>query len=110
MKVKELVERLGLKVLGGADGLDREVGGCYVSDLLSDVVAGAPMGDVWITLHTHKTIVAVASLKGLSCIIVDGGHAPDADAIEQSDKEGIPLLATPLSTFETAGRIYVLLR
>ena len=38
MKVKELVEKLNLKVLSGSDGLDREIEGCYVSDLLSDVM------------------------------------------------------------------------
>ena len=33
MKVRELVEKLNLTVLSGAEGLDREIDGCYVSDL-----------------------------------------------------------------------------
>ena len=36
MKVQELVNKLNLKVLSGEKGLDREIEGCYVSDLLSD--------------------------------------------------------------------------
>ena len=38
MKVQELVDKLGLKVLAGKNGLDREIDGCYISDLLSDVM------------------------------------------------------------------------
>ena len=30
MKVRELVEKLNLTVLSGAEGLDREIDGCYV--------------------------------------------------------------------------------
>ena len=41
MKVKELVEKLNLKVLSGEKGLDREIDGCYISDLLSDVMGNA---------------------------------------------------------------------
>ena len=39
MKVRELVEKLNLKVVSGENGLDRDIDGCYVSDLLSDVMA-----------------------------------------------------------------------
>ena len=53
MKVKELVEKLNLKVLSGESGLDRDIDGCYVSDLLSDVMGNAEMGNVWVTLQTH---------------------------------------------------------
>ena len=44
MKVRELVDKLGLKVLSGENGLDREIDGCYVSDLLSDVMGNADAG------------------------------------------------------------------
>ena len=63
MKVKELVEKLNLKVLSGEKGLDREIDGCYISDLLSDVMGNAMEGNIWITLQTHKNVMAVASLK-----------------------------------------------
>lgn len=54
MKVKELVEKLGLKILSGKNGLEREIDGCYISDLLSDVMGNADAGNIWITLQTHK--------------------------------------------------------
>ena len=109
MKVKDLVERLNLRVLSGADGLDREVEGCYVSDLLSDVMGNAEMGNVWVTLQTHKNVMAIASLKELACVILVKGLTASEDTVEQSNEEGIPFLSTDMQTYETAGKIYQLL-
>ena len=41
MTVKEIAEKLNLKVCCGASGLDREIKGGYTSDLLSDVMGNA---------------------------------------------------------------------
>ena len=109
MKVKELVDKFNLKVLSGEKGLDREIDGCYVSDLLSDVMGNADSGNVWITLQTHKNVMAVASLKELACIILVKGFAPNEDTINQSNEEEIPILQTSMSTYEITGRVYCLL-
>ncbi len=109
MKVNELVEKLGLKVLAGANGLDREIDGCYISDLLSDVMGNAMEGNIWITLQTHKNVMAVASLKELACIILVKNLMPNDETIEQSNDEDLPLLQTSLPTYEIAGLVYNLL-
>lgn len=109
MKVQELVDKLGLKVLSGANGLDREIDGCYISDLLSDVMGNAMEGNIWITLQTHKNVMAVASLKELACIILVKDLVPNAETIEQSNDDGLPVLQTSLPTYEIAGLVYNLL-
>ena len=109
MKVKELVEKLNLQVLSGADGLDRDIEGCYVSDLLSDVMGNAEMGNVWVTLQTHKNVMAIASLKELACVVLVKGQTASEDTLEQSNEEGIPFLSTTMQTYETVGKIYQLL-
>ena len=109
MKVKELVEKLNLKVLCGESGLDRDIDGCYVSDLLSDVMGNAEMGNVWVTLQTHKNVMAIASLKELACVILVKGLTASEDTVEQSNEEGIPFLSTDMQTYETVGKIYQLL-
>jgi predicted transcriptional regulator len=110
MKVKELIDKSGLKVFGGSQGLDNEVSGGYVSDLLSDVMGNAEAGHIWMTLQTHKNVMAIASLKDLAAIVLVNNHEPEADMLAQSNEEGIPLLGTSLGTFEIAGRIYELLK
>lgn len=109
MKVKELVEKLNLTVISGEKGLDREIDGCYVSDLLSDVMGNADMGNVWVTLQTHKNVMAIASLKELACVVFVKNLQPAEETIEQSNEEDIPLLSTSMQTYEAVGKIYNLL-
>ena len=110
MKVQELVDKLGLKVLSGANGLDREIDGCYISDLISDVMGNAMEGNIWITLQTHKNVMAVASLKEMACIILVKNLIPNDETIEQSNEEDLPILQTNLPTFEIAGQVYNLIK
>lgn len=110
MKVQDLITRLGLTVHSGKEGLEREVTGGYTSDLLSDVMGHAKEGDAWVTLQTHKNIMAIATLKDLAAIIVVKGHVPEEDTTAESEKEGIPILTTREETFEITGRLYELLK
>ena len=109
MKVADLIEKLQLKVYSGQAGLDREITGGYVSDLLSDVMGNAAEGDVWITLQTHQNVLAIASLKEVAAVISVKGRNPEAETVVHSNEEGIPVLGTALGTFECAGKLYKLL-
>ncbi|MHB9095377.1 MAG: DRTGG domain-containing protein [Eubacteriales bacterium] len=109
MKISDLVKELEAEVKCCGDTLDREVSWCYCSDLLSDVMANAAKDSVWVTLQTHPNIVAVASLLGLSAVLIIRGATPDPETIEKAIQENIPILTTKLPTFETAGRIFNLL-
>lgn len=109
MKITNVVSALGLTVLSGKEGLDNEVTGGYVSDLLSDVIGNGKEGNIWITLQAHNNIVAVAQLKDLSAIIIVKGTVPDEETLKKSNDEKIPLLSTTAGSFETAGRLFDLL-
>jgi len=106
MKVFEIVEELGLTVFSGHKGLDREISGGYVSDLLSDVMGNAQEAQIWITLQVHQNVMAIASLKDLAAVIIVNGLEPQENTKQSSDDENIPLLGTSLPTFEIAGKIY----
>lgn len=108
MTVKDIIEKLELKCLNEAN-LYTEVSGAYASDLLSDVMGNAEMGNVWVTLQTHKNVMAIASLKELSCVVLVKGLTASDDTVEQSNEEGIPFLSTDMQTYDTVGRIYQLL-
>jgi predicted transcriptional regulator len=110
MKIADIITGLNLKVVSGHNGLSNEISGGYVSDLLSDVIGNAKEGQIWITLQTHQNIIAVGSLKDISAIIVVKGHVPEADTIEKSNIENIPLLSTEMDTFNIAGRLFDLLK
>ncbi len=108
-KVSEIVKNLNLKVLSGREVLDREVSGGYVCDLLSDVMGNSKEGQIWVTLQTHKNVIAIASLRDLAAILLINGLNPDEDTAAQSETEGIPILGTDMPAFEIAGKLYELI-
>jgi serine kinase of HPr protein (carbohydrate metabolism regulator) len=109
MLVSEIVEAMNLKVFGGEQGLSREITGGYTSDLLSDVMGHADLGLVWITLQTHKNVMAVASLKELAAVILIKNCIPESDMLQEANEEGIPVLGTELQSFEMSGKLFNLL-
>jgi len=106
MKVTDIVGRLSLDLLAGESGLEREVLGGYCGDLLSDVMANAEKGSVWITIQRHQNIVAVALLKELAAIVLANGYQPDQETVEKAREEGIPLLFSSFAAYELAGKLY----
>ena len=97
---------MGMKPLAASSRLSAECLGGYVSDLLSDVMANARAGDLWVTLQTHQNIVAVASLKEIAGIIIIGGREPEKATLAKAEEEKIPILLTNLPAFEVVGRLY----
>ena len=108
MRLVDLLEELDLRVVVAGDSLNVEVTGGYASDLISDVLAKARPGDVWVTLQRHHNIVAVASLKGLAAIVLVGDREPEEDTQLKARQEGVPVLVSGKSMFELVGRLYEL--
>jgi hypothetical protein len=106
MTLREVAERLGMKPVSALSRLSQESTGGYVSDLLSDVMANAKAGDVWITLQVHQNIVAVATLKELAAIIIIGGRQPEKQTLAKAEVENIPILLSERPAFEVAGQLY----
>ncbi|MCL0034436.1 DRTGG domain-containing protein [Dehalococcoidia bacterium] len=105
MKLREAVSSLNLGVASASDSLDQEITGGYASDLLSCVMARAQKGNVWVTLQSHPNIVAVASLLNLAGIIVTESTRLEEATIEKANKEHIPVLTTPLTTFTVVSKL-----
>jgi len=106
MKLNEIIKQLGLRVHTSAGDLEKDVIHGYASDLLSDVMANAIEGGLWITLQIHQNIIAVAALKSLSGIILINNREPDGNTLEKADQEGVPVMTTDLSAFDVIGRLY----
>lgn len=69
-------------------------------------MAHAAAGNVWITMQGHQNIIAVASLLGLSAVVVAGGAALDKMAVEKAAGENVVLITTDLPAFEVVGLMY----
>lgn len=109
MKIGEIVNKVVADVRVVGD-LEKEVGGCYVSDLLSDVLANSKEGDLWITHQSHPNVVAVASVRGLAGVIITGNRDIESETIEKAKSEKVTIVTSPRPTFEIAGEVYNLLK
>ena len=108
MKLRQIVEKFRLKVVCNADNLDVEVNNGYVSDLLSDVLANSEENDLWITLQIHPNIVAIASMKGLSGIVIINGREPEEETVRKAQEKGVAIMVSQMTAFELSGRLYAL--
>lgn len=106
MTTKEIVEELGLKALSEYE--EREITGVFVSDMISDVMAGAKSGNLWLTIQTHKSIVSAANLVDSSAIIISGGKKVPKETTDLASKYMIAVLLSDLTTFELVGKLYKL--
>jgi predicted transcriptional regulator len=106
VNVNEFVKQFNMHVAAGQNGLDREIQGGYCGDLLSDVMANAPVGCVWLTVQAHQNIVKVAVLREMAAIVLTGGQTPDQETVERANQEEIPILLWPDSAFVLAGQAY----
>jgi len=108
MDLAKIAAKLGLQIAAGAASLDRDVRAGYVSDLLSDVIANAQAGALWVTIQTHANIAGVAALNDLAGVVIAHGRQPADELLAKAEDEGIPLLLTPLTSFEVVGQLYKL--
>jgi len=106
----KIISSLDLILFTSPATLNREIRGVYCGDLLSDVLAHASPGDIWITIHRHRNIIAVASLVNLSGIIITRSREPESDTLDTAIKEGLPVFSTPYNNYETAGKLYKILQ
>lgn len=110
LTLRYVVEALNLGVVTGKSLLDsRLISGAYSSDLLSDVMANASEGSIWVTIQTHQNIVAVALVSSLNGVIITGGRQPDATTIARAREENIAILTSDASSFDVTGRLYAML-
>ncbi len=108
MNIAEMAKTLGWEILALPDP-EATVSGGYVGDLLSWVMGRAKAGDAWVTIMTNRNIMAVASLAGVSAVIVTEGAEINPDIVELAQEQDINLLRTAKPSFETACAIGKLL-
>ncbi len=106
VNVKQFVDQFKLYVAAGQNNLNRQIQGGYSGDLLSDVMANAPIGCIWLTVQAHQNIVKVAVLREMAAIVLTGGQSPDQETIERANQEGLPILMWPGSAFDLAGQAH----
>jgi hypothetical protein len=102
--VKELETKMGFKPLNQIS--ENEIDGAFISDMVSDVMAGAQAGNVWVTVQTHKNIIAAANLVDIPAIVVVRGKNVPEDTLQMADRVGVTIFKTDLDSFRVAIKLY----
>ncbi len=108
MELGRVVSELGLVPLGAAD-LGRGVTSGYCSDLLSDVLAHAKSGDLWITHQRHLNVIAVGKLRDVAGVVFPKGLCPAPDVVARAEVERVNLFSSADTAYEVAGKLHRLL-
>ena len=110
MKTGKLMKLSSVMAVLKAEPLTNEaeadLTGCYISDLLSDVLAHASPGMLWITIQTHHNVISCALTKDIGAVLFTCGRKPDPAIVAEADAEGIVLLTTKLEAYEAAGKLW----
>jgi len=107
MTINELADKLDLKRLSGET--DRDVESCYISDLLSRVLGGCQVGDVWITVQSSLNMVAVAVMTDASCVILPEGLTAPDNVVGKANEEDFAIFTSEESAYSLAVKISVLI-
>lgn len=105
MTVQEIIDQLELEIVTAAD-CSREVTGGYTGDLLSNVMARAGTGNVWITIQGHQNVAAVALLTEVAAVIIAEGAPVAEQTVQRAREKGLNILRSQQPAFEIAGQLY----
>lgn len=106
MKVNDLITMGLFEVLNEGENPNREITVPYCCDLLSIAMGKLPAGAAWVTVMGNVNTLAVATLADAACIILAEGISMDEQAINKAKEQGVTVLRTEQSIFDTALSIY----
>ena len=104
IKLSSIIAAVKAEVL--TNRAEADITGCYISDLLSHVLAHASPGMLWITIQTHHNVISCALTKDIGAVLFTCGRKPDPAIVAEADAEGIVLLTTKLEAYEAAGKLW----
>lgn len=104
LDVRKLKEALGVDPLNAL--YNKEIKGVFISDMVSDVMHGAQAGIVWVTVQTHKNIVAAANLVDVAAIIVTRDKTVPQETLDIANRAEITLFSTAMESYELAVKLH----
>ncbi len=99
MTTQDAVSLLSARCLTPNAPMNREIQGVLACDLLSHAMAHACKGAAWVTVRSQMTVVAIAAMYGVACVILADGGEMDPQVSAKAEAEGIAVLQTQRSAY-----------
>lgn len=78
---------------------DEQYENVYIGDVLSFAISHIKDNSIWITIQNNVNVVAIATLREVKAIILTEGVKPDADMLQKSIEQQIPIFYNRTFTF-----------
>jgi len=106
MKIQEIGELLGCKVLVEAADPDFDYKCACGADLMSDVLAFVKHDALLLSGLINPHVVRTAEMMDIQCIIFVRGKMPPEEVLEAARKRDIALMCTEETMFTACGLLY----
>ena len=106
MKIKDIAAVVAGSTLCSPEAADTDIASACAFDMMSDVLAYVRDQGALITGLVNPQVVRTAVMVDIACIVFVCGKRPDADMIKLAENYKIVFIATEMSTYEAAGRLY----
>lgn len=106
MDLANVKKLLQARVLTGSELLYRQIDSCCGSDMMSDVLAFTKRNTLLCTGLTNMQVVRTADMTELSALVFVRGKIPCEEIVEAAAENGLPMLSTDYTLFETCGILY----
>ena len=106
MKISEMQQLLGAKVLTCEENLGKEVESAFGCDLMSDVLAYVTDQAVLLTGLVNPQVIRTALMMDMTCIIFVRSKIPNEEMIALAKENGIVMMSTDKTLYNTCGILY----
>ena len=106
MDLYEIRDIRSATVLGGEEGLGREVHSACAGDFMSDVLADVKDQAVLLTGMVNPQVVRTAEMMDMKCIVFVRGKTPGEDILELARERDIVVMRSELRMFVACGLLY----
>lgn len=106
MNLQEISDLLDAEILVDGDRKNGELTTAFAADTMSDLLAFGRAGAILLTRMTSPQVIRTSDVMDIAAIIMIRGKIPSKEVIQLAGELHVPILATRLPQFETAGLLY----
>lgn len=106
MKLSDVADIIGGKILNNADYIEKEVKCAFASDLMSDVLTIDTDGLLLITGLANMQTIRTAEMADIDGIVFVRNKKPTQEMIKLAEENNIVLIESPLSMFNVSGKLF----
>ena len=106
MKISTIKELLSANTLACEENLGKHVYSAFGCDLMSDVLAYVTDQSVLLTGLINPQVIRTALMMDMVCIIFVRSKAPNQDMIDLARENGIVMMSTEKTLYNTCGILY----